>query len=125
MPYKDKERKRAYAQRPENKERKRAYAQRPENKERKRAYAQRPENKERQRAYAQRYHSDVKAIKRRLELDDSGISSILAAIADGERYIDIAADWLITEADVGDIARAHGLRRRRSPTSTATILEAR
>ena len=114
MPYKDKERKRAYAQR--------WYA---ENKERQRAYAQRPENKERQRAYAQRYHSDVKAIKRRLELDDSGISSILAAIADGERYIDIAADWLITEADVGDIARAHGLRRRRSPTSTATILEAR
>ena len=97
MPYKNKERKRAYAQRPENKERKRAYAQR--------WYA---ENKERKRAY----RKDLKSIMRRLELDQSGLDAILSAIADEAPYIEIAIDWLIEESDVSAIATAHGIYRR-------------
>lgn len=103
MPYKDKdkqrERQRAYAQKPEVRERQRAYM---------RDYFAKPEVRERQRAY----RSDLSVVMRRCELDADGIEAIVAAICEGHRYIDIATDWLIEEGYVCVIASAHGIRRR-------------
>ena len=146
MPYKDpekrRERQRAYAQRwyAENKERQRAYAQKPEVRERKRAYMQEylanPEVRERKRAYAQRwyaenkerqraYRHDINRLKKRLDLDDSGVAAIMAAVAAGQRYSDIAADWLIDEVDVSHIANAHGVVRRPRKAVAKTDAEVR
>ena len=118
-----KERQRAYMQRPEVKERQRAYMQRwyAENKERRRAYAQKPEVRERKRAYAR----DIDRLKKRLELDDSGVAAIMAAVAAGHRYKDIAKDWLIDAGDVSDIAIAHGVVRRPRKALPQTDAEVR
>jgi hypothetical protein len=73
-----------------------------------------PEERARRRRERQRaLKRDINALMRRLELAPDGVRSILAAIDDGQRYIDIAADWLINESDVSDIAPPHGIRRHR------------
>ena len=104
-------------------ERQRAYAQRwyAEIKEPKRAYMQRPEIKERKRAYAR----DIDRLKKRLDLDDSGVAAIMAAVAAGQRYLDIAVDWLISEDDVSLIAIANGVVRRPRKTLAKADAEAR
>lgn len=72
-------------------------------------------DKERKRAYKR----SPERLAGRLELDQSGVAAILADVRSGRRYIDIAADWLIHEADVSDLAIAHGISRRRRRTSAA------
>ena len=123
MPWKDKERKRAYSQKwyAANKERQRAYSQKPEVKERQRAYSQKPEVKERKRAY----HNDIGLICRRTELAADGIGEIVKEIRAGRRYIDIAVDWLIDEGDVCDIARVHKLGRKSRSRGRMRAVEAR
>lgn len=76
--------------------------------ERKRAYAQKPEVRERQRALK----SDLAHLMKRLELDASGIAAIMESVRGGQKYIEIAEDWLIDEGDVSAIAVAHGVFRR-------------
>ena len=99
MPYKDPEKRRAYMQK----------------------YFAKPEARERQRAYRR----DIDRLKKCLELDDSGVAAIMAAVAAGRRYKDIAADWLIEEADVSNIAIAHGVVRRPRTALAKSDAEAR
>ena len=99
MPYKDPEKQRAYMQ----------------------EYFAKPEVRERKRAYRR----DIDRLKKRLDLDDSGVAAIMAAVAAGQRYSDIAADWLIAEADVSNLAIVHGVVRRPRKTLTKTDAEAR